>query len=62
MKKLLILITFIAGFMTASFWDTGREFVVKFTPFAKDTITSASEQIVNKADQAKDMTKKILNK
>lgn len=48
--------------MTASFWDTGREFVVKFTPFAKDTISSASEQIVNKADQAKDMTKTILNK
>ena len=62
MKKLLILISFVTGFLTASFWDTGRDFVVEFTPFAKDSIEKASDGISNTAEKAKDMTNKIINK
>jgi hypothetical protein len=62
MKKLLIMIPFVAGFFLASFWDGGREFVVEHTPFAKDTLKSVSSEILDKADQAKDITKEILNK
>ena len=58
MKKLLILIPFLAGFFTASFWDTGREFVVEYTPFAKDAISSVSSEISKKADHAQDLSKK----
>jgi hypothetical protein len=57
-----MIITFSSAFLTASLWDSGREFVVKLTPYAEEKMTTVSKEIGKKASQAKDMTTKILNK
>ena len=39
MNKILLLITFLLGFIVASHWDGGRDIVREISPFAPKTLT-----------------------
>lgn len=39
MNKVLVLVGFLIGFITASHWDYGRDIVREISPFAPKTLT-----------------------